>query len=102
MNFVHLEQLTLGNLGILVVAIVLVWLLYKATKHLVMGLVCLSIAVTAVGYFTGVISPDKAAHAAESVGKSGLQAAETEAKALGQKAGEVVSEEARRAQKKVE
>lgn len=99
MDHLHLDKLTPGNIGILLGGVVLAWLLYKATKHLIMGLLCLTIAVTAAGYFTGVLSPEKAARAAEAAGKNGLQAAEIQAKSLGQKAGEVVSEGARRAQK---
>ena len=102
MNYLHLDKLTPGTIGVFLVVIVLAWLLYKATKHLVMGLLCLIVAVTAAGYFTGVVSPAKALHAAEAVGKNGLQAAESQAKVLGEKAEGVITEEAHAVQREAE
>ena len=88
MSYLHLDKLTPGNLGVFLIGVVLAWFLYNATKHLLMGLVCLVIAVLGAGYATGVISPEKAIEVAKSAGKTGLEAAESEAKLLGDKARE--------------
>ncbi len=88
MHYLHLDKLTPGNLAVFAVGIVLAWLLYKATKHLLMGLLCLTVAILAAGYVTGVVAPETAVRAAETVGREGLQAAETGARALGEKAAE--------------
>ena len=93
MDHLHFDKLTPGTIGLFVGALVLVWLLYKATKHLVVGLVCLSIAVVGVGYATGVLSTEKAIAKAKEVGHEGLDAAETEAKAVGNHVRERVKNE---------
>ena len=86
MHYMHLDKLTPGNLAVFALAVVLAWLLYKATQHLVMALLCLVVAVTAAGYLTGVISPAKALEAAKTAGTESLDAAKTGAKALQEKA----------------
>ncbi len=82
MDHLHFDKLTPGTIGLFIGAIVLVWLLYNATKHLVMAFFCLVVAVTGVGYATGVLSTEKAIAKAKEVGKDGLEAAETKAKAV--------------------
>ena len=86
MDHLHLDKLTPANLGVFAVGVVLTWLLYKATKHLVAAFICLVIAVLGAGYVTGVISPRTTLEEARSAGKRSLEAVEAEAKAIRERA----------------
>lgn len=88
MGHLHLDKLTPGNIAVFIGAVVLAWLLYKATKHLILGLMCLTVALAGAAYATGVLTPEKAITAARMVGQEGLQAAELGAKKLEEKAKE--------------
>ncbi len=87
MDWLQLDHITPRTLFLLAVALLAGWMVLKATKHLLLSLLCLAIAVLGIGYVSGVITLDHAKAAGGAVvdkASEGVQAASERAKKLGE------------------
>lgn len=88
MEFLNLDALNLKSGLMFFIALGAAYFFFKATKHLLVGLMFLVAAVGAAGYLSGVITPDKVKAATEMVKEKAagsLEGASEKAKAIGEK-----------------
>lgn len=87
MDWLQLDHITLRTVLLWLIALVAGWMVLKATKHLLLSLLCLAIGVLGIAYLSGVITFERVQSAGGAVvdkAAEGVQVASDKAKALGQ------------------
>lgn len=88
-EYIHLDAISPRAVVLFVIAIGAGYFLFKATKHLLFGLVFTAIGLVGVGYLTGILTLEKTQAAAEALkaeAGEGFDAASARAKLIGEKA----------------
>ena len=87
MDFLNADAFNLRSALMFFVALGAAYFIYKATKHFLVGLLCLVAALGGAGYLSGVITPDRVRQAASAVkdkASGSLESANDKAKKIGE------------------
>ncbi len=87
MEFLNTDALNLKSALMFFIALGAAYFMFKATKHLLVGLLCLIAAIGGAGYLSGVITPDRVRQAADAVkdkAAGSLESASDKAKKIGE------------------
>lgn len=87
MEFLNTDALNLRSALMFFIALGAAYFMFKATKHFLVGLVCLVAAIGGAGYLSGVITPDRVKQAASAVkdkASGSLESASEKAKKIGE------------------